>query len=648
MCDSKIELLVDSIKKNINELDNIDIKELERLYLEAKSAYYNSDNPIISDDEFDLLEEKIRKRKPKSSVLKITGFKTDINQKPLAFWCGSMDKIKQDDGEISKWKKKYDGPYTTSIKLDGISGLFILSNSELNLYTRGNGKVGSDISHVLKFININSDIEKLKSKYKELAVRGEIIISKENYDKYKNIFSNSRNMVSGIINSKNVNIKYLKDLDFVAYELIVPRKKPSEQFKLLNEEGFNVVFSENVENINSEILTDKLIELKKKSIYEIDGVIVCQDKENERNKSGNPKYAFAFKMNFSDQIVEVEVIDVEWSPSKDGYLKPRVKVNPISLSGAEIRYATGFNAKFVCDNSIAPGAKVKLVRSGEVIPHIISVTKKANYPKLPDVDYEWNDTKIDIVLTDKDNEDVRQKNIIHFFKVLGAKNISSGLVKKLYSKGYDSIETILKMNISDYLEIDGFKEKLAEKIQLSIKSVVENVYLANLIVASNIFGHGFALKKVEQLISNYPDILEEEIDDISKVNKICKIDGFSEITANNFVKSIEKYNQFMNNLLSQGLVKIKKEETNIKQKDNIFTGKNIVFTGFRDKIAEKYINESGGKIVSTVNKKTNILVIGDKESNSSKLLLAKKMNDGGADIEIWLKEKLLSKIHKDT
>ena len=104
----------------------------------------------------------------------------------------------------------------------------------------------------------------------------------------------------------------------------------------------------------------------------------------------------------------------------------------------------------------------------------------------------------------------------------------------------------------------------------------------------------------------------------------------------------------MNNLLSQGLVKIKKEETNIKQKDNIFTGKNIVFTGFRDKIAEKYINESGGKIVSTVNKKTNILVIGDKESNSSKLLLAKKMNDEGADIEIWLKEKLLSKIHKDT
>ena len=102
-------------------------------------------------------------------------------------------------------------------------------------------------------------------------------------------------------------------------------------------------------------------------------------------------------MVLQDQIAEAKVVGVLWSASKDGYLKPRIKIEPIVLCGVDIEYATGFNGKFIRDNRINIGSIVKLVRSGDVIPHIIEVVQPSKYPNLPDIEYDWTESGVDTV-----------------------------------------------------------------------------------------------------------------------------------------------------------------------------------------------------------------------------------------------------------
>ena len=169
-------------------------------------------------------------------------------------------------------------------------------------------------------------------------------------------------------------------------------------------------------------------------------------------------------MVLSDQVVEAKVVDVIWSPSKDGYLKPRIRIEPVTIGGARIEYTTAFNAAYVEENKIGIGAVIQLVRSGDVIPHIMAVITPSEEPKMPDVEYKWNDTHVDIELVSKSgNEIVIQKNITAFFVKLGVEGLAVGNVKKIMRSGKNSVEEILSMTVDDFLMVDGFKQKMAEK-----------------------------------------------------------------------------------------------------------------------------------------------------------------------------------------
>ena len=243
--------------------------------------------------------------------------------------------------------------------------------------------------------------------------------------KYKSTFANPRNMVAGIINHKTINDSVV-DLHFIAYEVIIPELKPSEQLNYLGTINVERVLYEVSNSISNEMLSNLLVEWRKSYIYEIDGVIVTDDKIYPR-KSGNPEHAFAFKMVLSDQIAEAKVVDVLWTPSKDGYLKPRVQIEPINLGGVTIEFATGFNGAFIKDNNIGIGTTIELIRSGDVIPHIKSVTVPADEPKMPNVPYKWNDSHVDIMLENaSDDPTVKEKNITGFFRGIGVEGLSSG------------------------------------------------------------------------------------------------------------------------------------------------------------------------------------------------------------------------------
>ena len=348
------------------------------------------------------------------------------------------------------------------------------------LYTRGNGKIGQDISHLIPYLKLPHT--------ENIVIRGEFIIPKSVFEnKYKMKFANPRNMVAGLINHKTIN-EAVFDMHFVGYELIKPILIPSKQFDLLTSLNMKTVTHIKTDNITNDKLSNLLVQWRQNDLYENDGIIVSNDDIYAR-KSGNPDHAFAFKMVLSEQIAEAKVTDVIWTPSKDGYLKPRVRIEPIILGGVKIEYATGFNGSFINDNNIGIGTIVEIIRSGDVIPHIKSITKASTNAKMPNVPFKWNKNHVDIMLEDITNDPtVKEKNLTNFFKAIGVEGLSSGNMVRIINCGYDSIEKIIKMTEDDLLTVEGFKEKMAHKIYSGIKMRLKEASIETIMSGTNIFG----------------------------------------------------------------------------------------------------------------------------------------------------------------
>ena len=514
-----------------------------------------------------------------------------------------MDKIKQDTRLLSNWKSKYSGPYLLSCKLDGVSGLYSTEDTTPKLYTRGDGKIGQDVSHLIPYLRL--------PKTKGIVIRGEFIIPKNIFEtKYKTKFANPRNIAAGIINHKTIN-ETIKDLHFVAYETIIPVKKPSEQMVFLSTLDVEVVLWKPEKNLTNEILSKTLVYLREKYIYEIDGVIVTND-ANYTRKYGNPEHAFAFKMVLSDQIAEAKVVDVIWTPSKDGYLKPRVQIEPINLGGVCIEYATGFNGSFINDNKIGVGAVIQIIRSGDVIPHIRKVTVPAQQPKMPSVPFKWNNTHVDVMIENLETDDtVKEKNITGFFRGIGVEGLSSGNISRIIQSGYDTIPKILKMNVHELLQVDGFKEKTANKLYNGIKDKIETANLITIMSSSNIFGRGFSEKKMELIIDSYPNVLLSKETNAQKISKITEIKGMAKKTAETFVERIPYFIHFIKETqLVKKLVQENADKKTVNNSHPLF-GKTIVMTGFRDSKLQDALKNVGAKHGTSVSKNTFIVLVKD-------------------------------------
>jgi len=334
-------------------------------------------------------------------------------------------------------------------------------------------------------------------------------------------------------------------------------------------------------------------------------------------------------MVLSEQMVEAKILDVIWTPSKDGFLKPRIKIEPIIIGGANIEYATAFNGAFVRDNNIGVGAIVKLVRSGDVIPHILSVVTPAAVTKMPSVNYKWNPTNVDILLEDAASDrTVREKLIVRFFKGLEVESLAIGNVKKLMDAGFDTIGKIIRMKISDYLTVEGFKEKKATKISESIKNRINDVSLPKLMAVSNLMGRGIGERINTRIMEKYPTVLKSDDSDAVKINNVGDVDGVAEKTAELFVSNIPKFLAFVSEIgLEDKLNYVVEEEDVIEEnKDHPYYGKTVVFTGCRYKDSEGKLKMFNIKQGNSVSKKTDIVVAKDADEESGKTLLAKKFD----------------------
>jgi DNA ligase (NAD+) len=620
--DPFVKDLVKDFKKNgISVLHNLNEQQLTHILSQANILYRNM-QPIMTDNEYDIIQDYIAEKYPHNKTIWDIGAPVERGKATLPYQMWSMDKIKPDSNAVVNWCAKYSGPYVLSCKLDGVSALYTSEGPVPKLYTRGDGKIGQDVSHLIPYLKL--------PKTKGTVIRGEFIIPKAVFEaKYKGTFANPRNLVSGIINHKHIDEK-IKDVDFVAYEVIKPVLKPSDQMGYLRVSNVKVVLNSLEPKISNEMLSSILVDWRTNYDYEIDGVIVCDDKIYDR-KTGNPDHAFAFKMVLSEQIAEAKVVDVIWSPSKDGYLKPRVQIEPLILGGVRIEYATGFNGSFIRDNKVGVGALIELIRSGDVIPHIRKVTMPAETAKMPDIAYKWNDTGVDILLEDIDNDEtVKEKNITGFFRGIEVEGLSSGNVSRIISAGYDSVAKIINMNVDNFLEVEGFKMKMATKIYNGIREKLDSASIITLMSASNVFGRGFSGKKIETVFSLYPDVLTSKENRETKIAKIAAMKGMAQKTAEAFVDRIGAFVDFMKECGLEKKILLSKDSVVVSQTtvdtSNPLYEKTIVMTGFRDKDLEAVLKEVGAKMGSSVSKNTLCVVVKDSNAEeSSKVLEAKRL-----------------------
>lgn len=571
----------------------------------------------MSDNEFDLLIDTITLKDPKNKLLTKIGTQVMTKNKvKLPHYMGSMNKIKPDNSEaLEKFKNKFKEPYYISDKLDGISGLLEINNKKktIKLYTRGDGEMGNDISPLIEHLNI-PQVKNIDY----IVIRGELLMSKTKFKKYQDNMANARNMVAGIVNSRSIN-KNIKDVDFVTYEIIEPQMSIKEQYELLTNNNFKVVINSVYKNkdINVDNLSNILKNRKLKSDYEIDGIIITSN-YSIRSSDGNPDYAFAFKETPEDQIALVKVIDVEWNESKDGYLKPRLLLEPTKLTGVTITHVTAFNGKYVFDNKIGPGTIIKLIRSGDVIPHIVEIIKSSKEPKMPEVNWKWNESQVDIII-DEQSLEGQITELTFFIKKLDIKNINESIMKKLVENGIDSIIKIINIELEDLEDIPGFKEKMCEKIYDSIQDGIENMTLLSFMVASNKLGRGLGERKLKKIITEFPNILKIKDNDL--YDNIIKLEGYDEISTTLFIKNLPEFKKLFNELPKKLQIKLQKVET--KQvytafgiKKYNFKDMKIVFSGFRNKDWKQIIEDNEGTVTDSVSKNTSLLVAKEGEQSA--------------------------------
>lgn len=609
-------------------LEKLSVKEIEEFLIKANDAYYNKGDAIIPDDIYDLAKDHLKRVAPNSSLHKIIGAPITSSSKKskLPYYMGSMDKIKADNSTLDNFRSKFANPpsFVISDKLDGNSALYSCKGGKASLYTRGNGVDGQDISHLIGHVQGIPSI----ALSGDVAVRGEMIISKSDFEKVSDQGANARNMVAGLMNAKKPNMELLKYVQFIAYAMPSHQDHmtPQAQFEWLSDRGFRVVPYKTIDirGFNFDNLSEHLVDRRMASPFEIDGIIVSHNGIHKLEVNKNPTYAFAFKSILTSETAEVIVQNVEWNISKDGYLKPVVEIEPVKLAGVVIKRTTGFNGEFIKSNKIGPGSRIVITRSGDVIPYILKVLtpSASGDPQMPDTPYEWTPSGKEIVVLGSHDE-VDYKQVENFFTKIKVFGLSGATIRKLYDSGMTTPSSILFAKEKDLIEVLG--EKTAMKLAENLEKTRTSIDCVKLMDASNMFGRGFGEKRIQSILEAFPDIERDEKYMPSKA-ELCKVPGVSSITAEKFIAGLQKYRLFMK---SSNIECHKPQDNSNKTREShvnkTLTGQVVLFTGFRDKELADQVVDRGGKTVDSFSKKVTILITKTEDSTSGKVQQAKAL-----------------------
>tara|TARA_Y100000590_G_scaffold60133_1_gene64018 strand:+ start:18268 stop:20304 length:2037 start_codon:yes stop_codon:yes gene_type:complete len=669
-------------------------KEIEKSYLKKineikkhNKAYFEDDNPLISDEDYDNikqeilnLEKKYKYLKSENSPSKTIGYKPSDKFKKVAHDIPmlslanafSTENIKDFLKKIKNFlniKNSEQIIFSAEPKIDGISaslkyidGIFTLGLS------RGDGKTGEDITNNLKTIK---DIPKKINKPnfpKILDVRGEVYISKSDFKKINKKFANPRNAAGGSLRQKNPNETKKVPLKFVAYAFGTANpknfEKQSEYLKLLKTWGFNTnPLNKLVSTIDDIEKNYSMVEAQRPSIdYDLDGLVYKVDDLKLQNRLGfvsnSPRWAIAHKFSAEKGFSKIKNIEIQIG--RTGALTPVAKIEPINIGGVVVSNATLHNEDEINRKDIRIGDIVCVQRAGDVIPQVLYVDKekrtknikKFNFPdKCPSCgsktvkEFNISTKKKDAVTRCPDPKfnckEILREKLKHFVSK-DALNID-GFGKKIIKNFWDLNlirypADIFNLNFKKISSLEGWGDlstlNLEKAIQKSQKVTLDKLIFAIGIRhigqenAKTLAKYFLSVKKFEELF------LKEKRKKI--LNYLLELDGIGETQVN----SLETFFSNNNNVNSVSNLIKKLNVINFEtSKSGIFYGKTIMFTGGLSKMsraeAKAFVEKEGGKILGTPSKKLDYLVVGDSKPTSKKVEKAKQLNIKILDENNW-------------
>ena len=647
--------------------------------------YYDYSKPKVSDKEYDefkaeilLLESNYKFLKSKKSPSENVGFKPSKNFKKSIHRVSmlSLSNAFSEEDLINFEKKilnflsenrKFNLTYSAEPKIDGISASLIYKNGKfVKGLSRGDGKEGEDITANLATIN---DIPK-KILYEdfpeEIDVRGEVFIQNSDFENLKDKFANPRNAASGSLRQKNPNDTKKIPLKFIAYSFGFEKglkiDNQNEYLKKLSTWGFKTnPFNKLISGIENLIVNYNQIEKKRAKLdFDIDGIVYKINSFKLQKRLGNvanaPRWAIAHK--FSSNKATSQVINIDIQIGRTGALTPVAKIKPINVGGVVVSNATLHNEDEINRKDVRIGDIVTIERAGDVIPHILSVDKKKRdkkslkfvFPKkCPSCGSE---TIKEFNIITKKNDAVRrctsegyvcEKVAIEKLKHFVSKEAFNidGLGKKIIENFWNLKliklpQDIFKLDFNEIEKLEGWGRQSIENLRYSINQK-KKISLDRLIYSLGIRHIGLENAKI--LSKYFKSFLQFMT--LSKKNnydELLNIDGIGETQ----IKSIQNFFNYKVNLNI-----LKELEKVLTVKDAVVVGKNgllkdqtFMITGKLNGISraevKSLIEENSGTSVSSVSKKLNYLIIGEKPTKK-KVEMAKALKISILDQSQFLK-----------
>jgi len=657
-------------------------KEIEKDYLKKinklkkyDEAYFKKDSPIISDKDYDIckhkiieLEKKYKYLEHKDSPSQKVGyepsnkFKKVKHLKPMLSLSNAFEKedMKVFLSKIANFLniKDLNIEFSSEPKIDGISATLIYEDGLLiRGLSRGDGVIGEDILQNLKTIeNIPKKISG-NNIPKILEIRGEIYIGKKDFEAIKDNFANPRNAAGGSLRQKDPKETAKIPLKYFAYGfgVIQPMifKTQSEFISQIKQWGFLTnPYNQVVKNLEEIEKQHKLIEEIRSTLdYDIDGLVYKVNNLELQSRLGNtsssPRWATAYK--FSSEKATTKILDIIIQVGRTGAITPVAKVEPVTVGGVVVSNATLHNEDEIKRKDIRIGDIITIQRAGDVIPQVVSVdklkrNKNSNKYIFPEKCLCGSKTKKEISTSTNKEDAVRRctrgyecsftareklKHIVSkeafYIEGLGKKVIDQFWDLKLIRIPSDifklNYKTINKLEGWGSLSIKNLKNAIDKAKTISLNRFIYSIgirhigqenakILSGFFISVDKFSLLFSKTKRKELLSNLSDL-----------------DGIGSTQA----QSIEN---FFSNIKNIEVVKSLIEVLKIKDFKNLnkkgkFSNKNLMFTGGFEKIsrseAKALAEDNGGKVLGTISKKLDMLVVGASKPTKRKIDKAKEL-----------------------
>jgi DNA ligase (NAD+) len=499
------------------------LEELENLIVKAATAYYEG-HPFISDEEFDNYTDELAKRNPGSEIFDRPGWgyvpeNSDLSKIHHFFvTTRGFPKMKLSSEDVVKPITQVITAFEDSIitpKYDGANLTLYYNKFGLleKAITRGDGANGTDVTRTV------SQIVPMQVSSGIYAITGEWILSNEDFEENYEVKSDSqRNIATGVLMRKVPSpIEELKRFSFVAYRIIAASEKwfnshsekQSEHIRILRDLGFVTPPYYVATRNEVQLSYEDFLKTFRKDIhsngktYSYDGIVVNNNFTmpieytftNDKNdhifeKSYVYQYVAEIALKTITESADVIVRDISWNLTRTSRLVPTVKFDPVFISGASVSRASGFNAKYIKDNSIDVGAEIEVVRSGEVIPYIVGV-KTPVMTNIPthcpscSAELEWSGT--DLVCENPNCPSREINRLYHFLDTVGGeKGISSQII-------YAIIEVSGETTIPEFLSLKNTYTDIADELCTCLEGK-ENIGSAKISLARNLLNRIFKEK----------------------------------------------------------------------------------------------------------------------------------------------------------